>query len=171
MFELKFPISEVGSLAGRYRYLTDKSIFDEAIPIVRQVGYLTKKQMQAVARWKPPRAAPKIENNSDSLIVEATRIALSSPHEEIRVRALTLIHGVGFPMASVVLHWFHPDRYPILDFRALWSLGVEELPTYTFPFWWAYTQACRRLADEAGVNMRVLDQALWQYSKENQAEG
>jgi hypothetical protein len=39
---------------------------------------------------------------------------------------------------------------------------------YEFSFWWEYTQFCRKLAAEAGVSMRTLDRALWQYSKENQ---
>jgi len=34
--------------------------------------------------------------------------------------------------------------------------------------WWNYTVYCRALASKAGVDMRTLDQALWQYSKEKQ---
>jgi hypothetical protein len=72
-------------------------------------------------------------------------------------------------MASVILHWCHADRYPIIDYRALWSLSVEQQPAfYTFDFWWSYVVCCRQLAEEAGVDMRTLDRALWQYSKENQ---
>jgi hypothetical protein len=33
---------------------------------------------------------------------------------------------------------------------------------------WDYLAACRRIAAEAGVDLRTLDRALWQYSKENQ---
>ena len=62
----------------------------------------------------------------------------------------------------------HRDPYPILDYRALWTLGVEKPPAYHFDLWSAYTQYCRELAREIGVSMRDLDRALWQYSKENQ---
>jgi hypothetical protein len=76
---------------------------------------------------------------------------------------------VAFPTASVLLHFAHRDRFPILDFRALWSLGIDEPPTaYTFEFWSAYTRECRSLAEAAEVSMRTLDRALWQYSKEQQ---
>ena len=34
--------------------------------------------------------------------------------------------------------------------------------------WRGYTQFCRELGERASVYMRTLDQALWQYSKENQ---
>jgi hypothetical protein len=68
-----------------------------------------------------------------------------------------------------MLHFAHRDLYPILDFRALWSLGHEKPPAfYTFDFWWEYVQSCRARAKECGVSMRVLDRALWQFSKENQ---
>ena len=90
-----------------------------------------------------------------------------TPDERQRIEALTRLHGVDYPTASVLLHLAHRDSYPIIDFRALWSLGVETPPTaYFFTYWWAYTQACRSLAKDAGVRMRTLDRALWQYSKE-----
>ena len=71
-------------------------------------------------------------------------------------------------MASVILHFRFDNTYPILDFRALWSLGIEERNKYDFELWWAYVLCCRKLARRAGVSMRTLDRALWQYSKENQ---
>lgn len=43
---------------------------------------------------------------------------------------LTTINGVSWPMASVLLHFGHADRYPILDFRALWSLEVDTPPVW-----------------------------------------
>lgn len=79
------------------------------------------------------------------------------------------LHGVSWPTASVVLHFWHNDPYPILDFRALWSLGFDKQPTYyTFDIWSKYTDFCRRLAKESEVSMRTADRALWQFSSENQ---
>lgn len=72
-------------------------------------------------------------------------------------------------MASVLLHFFHTDPYPIIDYRALWSLSLEQTYSYyTFGAWWRYVEACRRFSREAGVDMRTLDRALWQFSNENQ---
>jgi len=71
--------------------------------------------------------------------------------------------------ASVLLHFGYRDLYPILDFRALWSLSVEPPKEgYDFEFWSAYTTHCRELARQAEVDMRTLDRALWQYSSDNQ---
>ena len=97
-----------------------------------------------------------------------TRTALSARHERLKVGALLVLSGVQWPTASVILHFCDRGMYPILDFRALWSLGYEKPPTYTFPFWVAYCEFTRALAKRAGVSMRTLDRALWQYSKRNQ---
>jgi hypothetical protein len=71
-------------------------------------------------------------------------------------------------MASVILHFFHENPYPILDYRAIWSVGAQVPKQYSFDTWWPYVEFCRKLARQNGVDMRTLDQALWQYSKENQ---
>ena len=70
------------------------------------------------------------------------------------------------PTASVLLH-LALQTYPIIDYRAFWSLSIDPPPaSYSFEFWWKYTRTCRSSADEAGVSMRTLDRARWQYSKE-----
>jgi hypothetical protein len=76
---------------------------------------------------------------------------------------------VQWPTASVILHFFHRDPYPIIDFRALWTVSMEVPGQYNFEFWWQYVVFCRDLATKSSLNMRMLDLALWQYSKENQA--
>jgi hypothetical protein len=167
-FVLKFSISDVKPLASKYRYATDVQPIMTMVPLVRQRGHLMKSELEAVGRWKAPRVVPKVLVNEESFIHEATRIALSTSHERMRIETLTLLHGVQYPMASVILHFCHADRYPIIDFRALWSLGFEEVPAYSFEFWMEYVYCCRDLADKAGVDMRTLDKSLWQHSKQHQ---
>jgi hypothetical protein len=53
------------------------------------------------------------------------------------------------------------NAYPIIDFRALWSLNCEKRGD-TFEFWWSYVIVCQSLALECGVSIRDLDRALWQ---------
>jgi len=62
-----------------------------------------------------------------------------------------------------------PGRSTIIDFRALWSLGVERRsPYYPVAYYLDYLAACRRIAAETGTDLRVLDRALWGYSKTGQ---
>jgi hypothetical protein len=76
------------------------------------------------------------------------------------------LEGVGVPTASTLLYFAFPDDYPILDVRALESLGVKARSQYPVSFWLGYLAACRQIARDAGVSVRTLDKALWQYSKE-----
>ena len=85
---------------------------------------------------------------------------------EERVQKILARAGYGWPTASVLLHFGYDNLYPILDFRALWSLGLEKPPSqYDFDFWMDYTHYCRQLAAETNVSMRTLDRALWQSAK------
>ena len=166
--QLRFPISEVGYWSSRYDYPPDSRVSD-LVPLVREQGYLTHEQLLVVVNWKAPRSRGLAESAAPELVVDATRIALSTPHEELRIGAPSLVPGVGYPMACVLLHFFHPDAYPIIDYRALWSLSLEQTYSYyTFRAWWRYVEACRRFSREAGVDMRTFDRALWQFSNENQ---
>jgi hypothetical protein len=81
---------------------------------------------------------------------------------------LRSLAGVEWPTASVILHFCDRRPYPILDYRALWSLGYRKPPAYTFAFWMAYTRFTRELSQATGHSMRTVDKALWQYSKEHQ---
>ena len=85
------------------------------------------------------------------------------------MEALLALDGVGVPTASTLLYFVFPDRYPILDVRALESLGVRPRSVYPVAFWLEYLTACRELSERYGVDLRTLDKALWQHSKERSA--
>ena len=106
--------------------------------------------------------------NTNDYVSDITRFAFGTDCERARIESLTLLDGIGWPTASAILHLLHPDPYPILDFRALWSVSIDVPSKYSFGFWWSYVEFCRDLAADAHVDMRTLDRALWQYSKENQ---
>ena len=129
---------------------------------------LTRDELAKLAYWKAPRSAGHIQRNTEDYVREITGFALSARSERARIEVLTNLDGVGWPTASVVLHFFHQDPYPIMDFRALWSVSLEVPTQYDFDFWWEYVRFCRDIAQSSALDMRTLDRALWQYSKENQ---
>jgi hypothetical protein len=118
-----------------------------------------------VCAWKTPRSKPRVASNSAAAVRAATRHAFVTKDPAAQIVHLTDLNGVGFPTASVLLHTAFPKRFPILDVRALESLGVTK-PNYTPAFWADYVGACRALARENGISLRTLDKALWQHSKE-----
>ena len=107
--------------------------------------------------------------NKPRMVVEMTGRAFATSDETQRMEALLELQGVGVPTASTLLFFAFPDDYPILDVRALESLGVKPRSQYPVSFWLDYLATCRDLAARHDVNIRTLDKALWQHSKERAA--
>jgi len=166
---VRFDPALIPEIAARYDYASDEHIQQDIVPRTRTRGYLSRPDFLEICRWKSPRTRRYVEALSARLIRETSRIALSTPYEELRIGVLTLLHGVSWATASAILHFCHRGRYPIIDYRALWSLGQAKSDRfYAFGPWCDYVTYCRALAAECHVSMRTLDRALWQYSKENQ---
>ena len=66
-------------------------------------------------------------------------------------------------MASVILHFAFPNRYPVLDVRVMHTIDGPR--SYNFSSWTRITEFCRNESAEYGVTMRELDRALWTYHK------
>jgi hypothetical protein len=168
---LRFPVGQIEYWASEYSYLDEETSHIERVigPRCRAAGYIGQADFLFICKWKSLRQKGRYGRNSASVIEEASGIALGASDERLRIGVLRILEGVGWPTASTLLHFAHPEPYPILDFRALWSLGVEVSPThYDFATWWDYVTTCRRIAESAGTSIRDLDRALWQYSKKNQ---
>ena len=167
-FRLRFPIADVPLWSALYTYADSTEI--EAIgSTAGRRGWYTRDEFLTVMLWKTQRTKNLCAQNTESAVVQATRLALATADERQRMKVLLGLRGIAYPTASTLLHFARRDKYPILDVRAIWSLGVDQrLRFYSFEFWCDYVQTCRSLAREAGVPLRTLDRALWQYAKEHQ---
>ena len=137
-FKLRLLETELPTLASRYRIDQLEMELLERAPAIRDQGWLSRQDLRELADWKSPRRARDTERNSDQFVKEITSFALGTSDERARVQALTLLDGVAWPTSSAILHLFHRDPYPILDWRALWSLGEHPPSAYSFTFWWSY---------------------------------
>jgi hypothetical protein len=165
---LRCQESELPSFAERYQYpLQEKTVLGLRSGIVKR-GFMTKDELRIIAQWKAPRSSRRMEKNPEEYVKEITGFALNAATERARVEVLTTLDGVRWPSASVILHFFHKEPYPIMDFRALRSVSLPVPAQCSFGFWWPYVQFCRDLSKNIGLDMRTLDRALWQYSKEHQ---
>jgi len=171
---MRIKIEKILKYAQRYdlgiQGTADELIEKELRQWFSKHKYLNRENLIKLGRWKSPRALKQYKDpiNSDEGVKELTSFALSSGDEFIRIMCPQLLRGVSWGVASVILHFAYPDDYTIIDFRAVWALGWRQPAFYTFDYWMKYTNFVRNLAEEAGVSLRVLDKALWQYSKENQ---
>lgn len=172
MFELKFPSSAVPRLVREYsRYYSDERPLGLA-PRIRSRGYLTLGELREIAHWKSPRPSKRVASNAAIFVKEVTGAALASSEPRFKIEVLRLLSGVEWPTASVILHFCDQQRWPVLDYRAFWSLSAPDPALRCdFGLWEAYTESTRGLADRFGIGMRDLDRALWTYSKLNQPVG
>ncbi len=166
--KLQFPESTIKHWANRYEYPREETDLLLERSLILKAGCMAKAQLQLVARWKAPRSAGHVQKNTENFVKEVTAFAFAAHDERARIEVLTMLDGVSWPTASVILHLFHPAPYPILDFRALWSASLSVPSQYRFGFWWPYVEGCREIAVRNKVDMRTLDRAMWQYSKEKQ---
>lgn len=135
---------------------------------VRARGYYEPDEFATVAGWKTPRSKKRIAANSAEDVRDVTRLAFTAP-DRFQHCVLTLLDGVGVPTATALLTVVFPDRHTVIDVRsteALARLGCwDGAGGYR-----AYLEVCRRLAGEAGVDLRTLDRALWRWSKDGYRE-
>jgi hypothetical protein len=164
-FDLHFPAADIPGLASRFSY-EDDARCRAAGARARARGHYTREEFIEVCGWKTVRSGSKVASNSEDAVVDATGRAFASRDEAARMEALLELDGVGVPTASALLYFAFPDDYPILDIRALESLGVKPRAQYPVSFWLAYLAACRELASRHRLPIRTLDKALWQHSKE-----
>jgi hypothetical protein len=121
-----------------------------------------------VGLWKNPsgRTLHLLDLNTEEDVTVATREALSQKDERKRMDACCWLWGIEMPTASALLYFAFPDAYPIIDVRALQSLGMPRPRYYSLKLWDEYLSFCRQTAQGLGVPIRTLDKALWQASKE-----
>jgi hypothetical protein len=166
-FALQFPPEDVPALADRFSYPNDDRACLAAGSAANKRGHYTRDELILICAWKTERSKSRVATNTETEVEFATARAFRANDEGKRMEALTSLTGVGVPTASALLFFAFPNDYPILDVRALESLGQRPRTIYPTSFWIDYLLACRRIAGELGVPIRTLDKALWQASKEN----
>jgi hypothetical protein len=163
-FRLQFHPSEIKEYAQRYSFQEDLKPLEAGTRI--REGEYSRKSLEAIFEWKTRgRGRSRLVKNKDNEIADALHLAVTAKTDRAAVAVLLGLHGVGVPVASAILTAVDPERFTIIDFRALEALGVPKWPG-TVDFYLAYLDACRVLACKHNVPLRTLDRALWQWSKE-----
>lgn len=166
-YKLRIPSEKVSHYTKIYDFSAETKL-EKYHDIGTRQGYLTTAQLYEIRRWKSKRGATRAKNNPDIFVKEITSFAFAAKYERSKIESLTILEGVKWPTASVILHFCVDQTYPILDVRALWSLSIEKPSYYNFKFWEEYTAICREVAKKLSISVRALDMALWQYSKKHQ---
>jgi hypothetical protein len=130
--------------------------------------WLTRKELIKIGVWKSPRAKPHYESNEndDSTVKEVTRISFVTTTEKVRIKILMALDGVSWGVASTILHFAFPNKYPIMDFRVIRSLGWQQPSAYSFNFWQRYCKKINTISKKYNLSIRTVEKAFWRYDKE-----
>ena len=134
---------------------------------IQKRGYLTKKELHRVARWKSKRTAYLTLENSPSSIKSITEKAFTSTNDWEKLKTLTQLQGIGYLTASVILHLYDEQEYPILDIHTIWASGWDYKLRISTGFWNSYVYFSRTTTNYFNISIRTLDRALSHYSKVN----
>ncbi len=158
--EIKLTRDQILELAGRYDYGGD-DVLGVRMQCAAKRGYMKRKDLVEVAKWKwrGGRTWQLCEENTKGEVKEISKASFTAKSERLRIGALLALRGVQWPMASVILHFAFPDRYPILDVRAMKTAGGST--HYAFEKWNEYVDLCQKKAAACDITMRELDRALW----------
>lgn len=78
---------------------------------------------------------------------------MAAKTERAAVVVLMGLNGVQVPVASAILTAIFPERFTIIDFRALQALGVGASVTVNVDLYLLYLKVCRRLACDNNVSL------------------
>ena len=169
-FVLQFAASEIDGLAAWYLEQNqgeDEEAFKAGSSIAG--GDHNRQNLEKIFRWKTGgRGISRLSQNTDGEIADGLRLAIDATTERSAIAVLCGLNGVEVPVASAILTATKPQRFTIIDFRALESLGVSERRTYySIDYYLAYLRTCQELSNEYKTSLRTLDRALWQWSRKN----
>lgn len=173
-FSRKFFLQYSQKYDEKYKGTADERVEKELKKWLLKHRYLTREKFIKLGLWKSkrPQRHYKSSRNTDKFVKKATSFALKTDDERERIESLMGakggLKGVSWPVASVILHFAFPERYSIMDYRVIWSLGWNQPRSYNFAFWQRYVRKLKALAKEFNLPLRTVEKALWFYSKENQ---
>ena len=132
--------------------------------------FLNKEYFVRLGRWKTKRQTSNYESNAEKSIIELTRLAYTASDPTTKLNYLRQLRGVGVAVAATILHYFHPNVYPIFDYHArntlteagYWKRGEDAASVND---WLEYVKIMQRLSKRIGMSLRDLDKALFAYDK------
>jgi len=170
-WELQQLAEQYWQEAGAREQQLEKAAYEAGEAI--RGGEYTLPNLETIVRWKSERAVHYLIGNSSENIKSALAIAASPETKtEDAVNALVALRGVDISIASAILATIYPDRYAVLDYRALEALGHAR---HNVEFYAEYNATCHRMAECGMVKpqenlpgptaMHALERALWQWSR------
>ena len=140
----------------------------------RKAKALTVADLSQVVEWKfkdepekKTRVLELVSRNNEDTVKRLSSQALSIPscEDAYRMSCLTLLEGISPVLASVILTFFDPKQYCILD-PATWKalLGNPPPNLLATPNYLKLLAVIRKTAAKQNLDVRVIDKAFYKKS-------
>ncbi len=140
----------------------------------RKTKMLTPADLASVAEWltrgdanKKTRLQELLTRNDPTRVEQISSQVFNLPYldDAYRLNSLTMLEGVNPVLASVILTFFDPAQYGILDVR-IWKplLGNPPPNLYQTPNYQKLLVALRKTAHKHNLTVRAIDKALYKKS-------
>lgn len=149
------------------------AVDDEVLAPLAGRDHFDRDAMETVVVWKFQSMAHRRANarrglakEPDGRIEDITGRALSCNDDLGALLIVDVLQGVGPALGSAVLTAADPERYTVMDTRAIQSVRALGLPGARFDNadhreWLDYLTTCRSLRDTTGESLRAVDRALF----------
>lgn len=169
-----------------WRNLHDAGVQQKYIDIENNVrsniqknGFLTKEDLKEIVVWKYEDfyvgrcnlflRMIDAQYQDDTYIKEITEKALLCEDEKNRINTLKKIKSVGNALASVILMFYNPENYGVLDFHVYEELYGEKTPknvSTNTSLLLDFFEKLRVISEESGLPCRDCEKALFRKHKD-----
>ena len=156
----------------------DQQEYDDIMAAVqgelKRTGNISENTFIEIVRWKAARLLGKrgwigrhlLRGQYKEIYAKRVSAARMAPDQEkiFRLKA----PGIDAPVASTILHFMYPSKFPIMDVRTvevLNHMGYVEWITRSLENYQVFRKVMRELSSETGFSFRKVDQALFAYHK------
>jgi hypothetical protein len=133
--------------------------------------------LERVVRWKfqgrlegRQKRIMKMLKNADSEYVEkVSGLAFEIQSDELRIKLLCTIKGVGPALASTILTFYDADKYGVFDIHAWREMFKEKEPKDLFSnpkHLMKFISRLRAMSEEEGLPCRDIEKALFKKNKD-----
>lgn len=153
----------------------DKSAEEDLNKKFQENNFITKQDLERIVKWKftgqikgrQTRFLNLVSHNNQKSIEEISRCAFKIKDDETRLRLLSSLKGIGPSLSSVILTFYDPQHYGILDIHVWRGLfGKEQLNIFSNENAIKFFNKLREISSKNNLSCRDIEKAYFKREKD-----
>ncbi|MDD2287439.1 MAG: hypothetical protein PHY55_01255 [Bacteroidales bacterium] len=144
----------------------------------RQNSFIEKRDLVEVLKWKfqgrlkgrQIRLERLVDEMDEDYIKDVSALAFKSKDDQLKLKLLSTIDGIGLSVATVILSFYDPQNYGIIDIHSWRGLFNEKEPNDIFTNTKKvilFFDSLRYLSKEYNLSCRDIEKAYFVADKSN----